>query len=427
MIEIKPRPNGKYNEADFYIDGELIEQTKLKGRLRLDTGFFTFISKDTDISRKLLLYRPTDFAFNLEHGSFEYKTDNIPLLSRFSLSPDTKEIEDKSLPSGVRYIPINGVFTLTFTFQPNLAEWNRKYTFSEYCSEFIRYAKYIDLKKITFEAYSDETPFITHLEGIVSVEVWDFPFRDKVTPWLYTLASIHQSVERNLLPQSQNNSVVLTFDFPDAVKAPCEQYLVYFSEFLRDLGVQAVSGLDHKAGQVLFTVTPDNPDIALDKIRKALDIYLELPSSPIATNTQDADSRALMLSSEINTLKSRLDMAQFKALEQEKRLNLQEKLIQTQEESAAREHSILQQYLKEKFNPSILQNAFVDAEIIEETTMDVPRKQDLKEGEINLGLVKVEPIKIGGGIKVDTPKIVRLGVRNLKELFEKLDNYLNEK
>ncbi len=39
MIEIKPRTNAKYPEADFYIDGEIIEQSKLSGHLRLDIVF----------------------------------------------------------------------------------------------------------------------------------------------------------------------------------------------------------------------------------------------------------------------------------------------------------------------------------------------------------------------------------------------------
>jgi len=38
--------------------------------------------------------------------------------------------------------------------------------------------------------------------------------------------------------------------------------------------------LQHQAGQVLFSVTPDNKEQALDKIREALAIYVRLPASP---------------------------------------------------------------------------------------------------------------------------------------------------
>ena len=46
------------------------------------------------------------------------------------------------------------------------------------------------------------------------------------------------------------------FEFPDAVRVPCEQYLLYFAQFLRDLGVEASSELRHEVGMVLFSVTP---------------------------------------------------------------------------------------------------------------------------------------------------------------------------
>lgn len=278
---IIPHINANQSEVVFYLDGELIEQSKLRGRVLLDEGLFTFVSKDTELSRRLLLYKPSDLPFKLEHASFEYKTDDIPFLDRFSLTQKTNEIEDESSPSGVRYARVKSSYALTFTFQPNLAEWNRNYTFVEYCNEFLRYVNYIGLKRIRFETYKDETPFITHLEGIVTVEVLDVTFESVINIWLNTLANVHQSVERTLLPQSQNKSVVLTFDFPDEVKAPCEQYLIYFSQFLRDLGVKATSDLHHEAGQVLFTVTPENPEIALEKIRAALEVYLQLPASPI--------------------------------------------------------------------------------------------------------------------------------------------------
>jgi hypothetical protein len=73
-------------------------------------------------------------------------------------------------------------------------------------------------------------------------------------------------------------------NLPGEVRVACEQYLVYFVQFLRDLGVDATSELKYKAGQVLFTVTPANEEDALDKIRAALDVYLHLPASPVSND-----------------------------------------------------------------------------------------------------------------------------------------------
>jgi len=83
------------------------------------------------------------------------------------------------------------------------------------------------------------------------------------------------------------DSIAVLFDFPEEVRVPCEQYLLYFGQFLRDLGVQAISDLSHEAGQVLFTVKPTDPRTALDKVRAALDVYLSLPTSPVSDPTHN--------------------------------------------------------------------------------------------------------------------------------------------
>jgi hypothetical protein len=36
---------------------------------------------------------------------------------------------------------------------------------------------------------------------------------------------------------------VTFFDFPEPVKVPCQQYLLYFVQFLKDVGVEATAEL----------------------------------------------------------------------------------------------------------------------------------------------------------------------------------------
>lgn len=56
--------------------------------------------------------------------------------------------------------------------------------------------------------------------------------------------------------------------------------LLYFVQFLKDLGVQATADIRHEADDVLFSVTPSNKDEALETIKLALELYLQLPSNP---------------------------------------------------------------------------------------------------------------------------------------------------
>jgi len=43
------------------------------------------------------------------------------------------------------------------------------------------------------------------------------------------------------LERSKGKSLATYFSFPEEIKAACEQYLLYFGEFLRDVGNQRIS------------------------------------------------------------------------------------------------------------------------------------------------------------------------------------------
>jgi len=82
------------------------------------------------------------------------------------------------------------------------------------------------------------------------------------------------------------------FSFPPDIKHACEQYLIYFSKFLQDLGIDAQSKLGSQSKSTFFTVTPTDSQEALSKIKILLDIYLNLPEasnlSQISINYSDA-------------------------------------------------------------------------------------------------------------------------------------------
>src|SRR5215469_11433116 len=65
-------------------------------------------------------------------------------------------------------------------------------------------------------------------------------------------------------------SVSKLFTFPAPIKSACEQYLLYFGQFLSDLGIQTQTELAENAARVLFSVTPIDATQALSQIRDAL-------------------------------------------------------------------------------------------------------------------------------------------------------------
>jgi hypothetical protein len=81
-------------------------------------------------------------------------------------------------------------------------------------------------------------------------------------------------------------------------------------QFLKDLGVEATADLRHEAGKVLFAVTPGDQDTALDNIRTALQTYLQLPLSPLNTDSIVEDEIVVQrLAANVDHLKGQVRLA----------------------------------------------------------------------------------------------------------------------
>ena len=143
----------------------------------------------------------------------------------------------------------------------------------------------------------------------------------------------HDETIKALLSKNKNTFVNSVFIFPEEIKHSCEQYLLYFALFLRDLGINATSNLKEEAGKVLFSVTPTDDTEALDKIREALALYLHLPSSPIVYDESFASMR---MQQQIENLKHSQKMAV-------REIQLTEKVIMIQSETIQEKNIIISQ------------------------------------------------------------------------------------
>jgi len=129
--------------------------------------------------------------------------------------------------------------------------------------------------------------------------------------WLPSAEQIIRKAKQALADNLDRNTLVTLFDFPQEVSTACEQYLLYFVQFLRDLGIEADASIKHEARQVLFSVTPNDGAEALERIREALDVYLRLPDSPeFATQAPTyGDIAVQQLQANIHHLKGQLMVA----------------------------------------------------------------------------------------------------------------------
>jgi len=441
MIEIKNKrseetEDGVINQIyDLFIDGEKVRDAEVEEVKRNgDESSLTINLRSEDIEKIFLEKTFLDF---LELNIKAIVFNHISLYNFENLLPKTR---DSSPPNFSIYLEkLISVNFHVFLLAPeyDVRNWNKDYTFVEFHAEFIRQIKLS--QRNDNEENSDLCFYDKPVSEIAAFHFFEFNIENPsekignvVNQISLKLDNAQAKALEILEKRFSKENTRLEFNFPPSVRVACEQYLQYFTDFLSDIGVSAITNIEHnKAGKTLFSVNVENKKVALDAIREALEIYLELPMSPLVNEIEISDTRMLSLRAEINTLKSRLDYAQIRQIETEKRADLQRELIDAQKEILREKDSNIQALQKSeprKFEPSIVYESvvetnYIDAEIVEET--NTGKLTQTSNKELDLGLVTVKPAKLALGVEANTPRLTRLGIKKGKELFDYLDKKFN--
>lgn len=193
-------------------------------------------------------------------------------------------------------------YSITFVCSLEVDNWTREYSPSEYLKEIFQVFSYEnDASTFRYESRFHED-FEYRFEFRIDSEL---RIAEEVLRWRDYLHKNVDEIDNRLASGSSRRSVVRLFSFPEEVAFTCQQYLLYFVQFLRDLGIDASSELKHEAGRVLFSVTPNNKEGALDTIRTALNVFLRLPASPV---TSDMNSEIAVQRLEAQVLRFQSDL-----------------------------------------------------------------------------------------------------------------------
>ncbi len=130
-----------------------------------------------------------------------------------------------------------------------------------------------------FKADLDED-LVNDVEIYIDVEDQRQSISDLVEAYRSSLRDIIVQAYALLAAAIRRDSLVSFFEFPTAFRTACQQYLVYFVEFLRDLGIEADAEIKEESHRVLFSVTPRSAEEGLERIKDALAAYLRLPEAP---------------------------------------------------------------------------------------------------------------------------------------------------
>ncbi len=124
------------------------------------------------------------------------------------------------------------------------------------------------------------------------------------------LSRLRKLVKDELAAEEDRRTLVRRFSFPASIRSACEQYLIYFVQFLRDLGIEADVEMKEEAAQVLFSVAPKDTAEGLERIREALEVYLQLPIRPeVMVSESHHDVAVSQLQANILHLQSQITLA----------------------------------------------------------------------------------------------------------------------
>ncbi|MBH5319435.1 hypothetical protein I6N90_16690 [Paenibacillus sp. GSMTC-2017] len=246
----------------------------------------------------------------------------------------------------------NGLEKMSIFFYLQANKWRNLYSIDEFFEGLRR----------TVELQCEDKGFDLAIDATELSYIFGFTITTRSTlKEVYEINSkliceLVNKTKMRLLEELNKGSVISLFQFPEQVRTSCEQYLIYFTDFLKNLGINATSNLNHEAGQVLFSVTPTSDEVALYKIYDALEIYLRLPNV-ISNNYYNSDvgPSELQLMANIQHLKSQILLANAIAQSQNITIeNLRTTVDQQQKiiDASILQHSLIMDNMKNEENNS---------------------------------------------------------------------------
>ncbi|MBW4487278.1 MAG: hypothetical protein KME12_05760 [Trichocoleus desertorum ATA4-8-CV12] len=230
----------------------------------------------------------------------------------------------------------NELFELNFEFMIDVENWNNPWSVLQHLNEFSSCVKKKSKDLLPLRNKNDDDFSWLEFEIYTEFSEDSLPLEYRITEIVNSFCAAHDEALINLSEKTVSEVLIQKFKFPLEVKIACEQYLLYFTEFLRDVGIEANASLREESGNVLFSVRPNNKDEALGNIKIALEIYLNLPNSVVLNTSQSLEISLPVqrLSSQIQFLQSQLTLANATIQQQNFLIAQQNQFIQSQQFSS---------------------------------------------------------------------------------------------
>jgi len=243
-----------------------------------------------------------DFGIELKHLFQLPALSYLTIIPPITLLPESRKDE----------------FTIEYYFFTELRDWKKPYSFAEYTEALSRISKSRRIPNL--ECLRCDSSEQGELEDSLNIKftIWDpaAPIGPEIRKTFRLVSDICSEAISGFSIRS-TTALTTAFDFPKEVQTPCEQYLLYFVELLRQLGVHATAKLEHETDRVVFSVYPPNDpqklkrgSAAVKKLRTALELFIHLPSSTLEGCESTHDHITEQLLANIDHLKTQLVVRQ---------------------------------------------------------------------------------------------------------------------
>jgi hypothetical protein len=191
-----------------------------------------------------------------------------------------------------------------------LEEWSMPWSAKQYFMELQYQIRFLDEPAIE---YWEEYPSWTIGEvGLICHLVDDRDLHSMINHITHELIpKLDALTTEALLSKTPEHVITTGFRFPKETETYCKQYLIYFAQFLADLGIEADTEVRSEINQTLFTVIPKDKNQSLGQIKDALAAYLKAPElEDFQMQTTGNNVAALQWQANVMHLKSQLQLTQ---------------------------------------------------------------------------------------------------------------------
>ena len=193
----------------------------------------------------------------------------------------------------------------------DIEEWSKAWSISDFQQEILESVELIGRKDIRYYCADGDENILNGFGIEYLVKDHSRFIKDDIELTEQFLKDIVSIAINRLISRINNDSIVTYFQFPEEIKPACSQYLVYFSQFIADVGIEVNSEIKEEANNILFRVTPKNKKESLEYIREALSIYLNAPSQEDfhISISQNQNIATMQWEANVYHLKSQLALA----------------------------------------------------------------------------------------------------------------------